>query len=228
MGSHQTTIFESTQLHCTIMCTCIPTSRSLPLTVNVRQWRRRYLGTKSGYSDRLHDAHTYGGDTVQQSSLTMRKRILWSDTRCPPTMSVITNHNDCVCYIKQDALFLIDTTEVDPGRANTISGNSVTNTYDATNADGRPAYLQRLNLCWAWWLSEALQLLHQTPNTNSRVLPVVNYQATRKRAKLQLILQYYVYRKPFSISRWQSGVPMNSTGGPKIPRLLDLETVYTS
>jgi len=39
----------------------------------------------------------------------------------------------------------IDTTEVDPGRANTISANSVPNTYDATNADGRLADLLGYN-----------------------------------------------------------------------------------
>jgi len=31
----------------------------------------------------------------------------------------------------------------------------------------------------------------------------------------------------FSLSRWQPGVPMNSTGGSQIPRLLDLEAIYT-
>jgi hypothetical protein len=34
----------------------------------------------------------------------------------------------------------------DSGRANTIPANSVTNTYDATNADGRHADLQKKRL----------------------------------------------------------------------------------
>ena len=96
---------------------------------------------------------------------------------------------------------------VDSGRANTNPArfNSVTNTYNATNADA----------------------LYPTPSSDSEVLPVVNYQATWKRANSQLILRYYVDRQPFSVSRWQSGVPMTSTGGPQTPRLLDLEAIYT-
>jgi len=115
-----------------------------------------------------------------------------------------------------------------PFQANTISANSVTGTYDATNADARLADLQRLQLCWARWLSEARRMLHPTPNTDSEVLPVVNYQVTWKRANSQLILRYYVDRQPFSLSRWQSGVPMTSIGGPQIPRLLDLEAIHTT
>ena len=33
------------------MCTCIPISQSLPLTVNVRLWRRGFLRTNSAYRD---------------------------------------------------------------------------------------------------------------------------------------------------------------------------------
>jgi hypothetical protein len=72
----------------------------------------------------------------------------------------------------------IDTTKVNSGRENTISANSVTNTYDATNSDA----------------------LHPTPNSDSEHLPVVNhYQTTKKRANSQLILRYYVDRQLFSL-----------------------------
>jgi len=151
--------------------------------------------------------YTYGGDAIRRSSLTMRMRILWSDTRCPPTISANTHRNARVCYIEQDACYSIDTAKVDPGRANTISANSVTNTYDATNSDA----------------------LHPTPSSDPELLPVVNnYQATRKRANSQLILRYYVDCQPFSPLRWQSGVPMTRTGGPLIPWLLDLEVIFTT
>jgi len=92
-----------------------------------------------------------------------------------------------------------------------------------------PTYLPRPQLCWARWLSEALQMLHPTPSGDSELLPVMyNYQATRKRANSQLILRYYVDRQLFSLWRWQPGVPMTSAGGPQIPRLLDLEAIYTT
>jgi len=143
----------------------------------------------------------------RRTSLTMRMKILRSDTRCPPKILANTYRNDRVCYIEQDAFLQINSTEVDSGRANTIAANSITNTYAATNSDA----------------------LHPTPNGDSEHPPVVNhYQATRKRPNSQLFLRYYVNRQPFSLSRWQSGVPMISTGGPQIPRILDLEAVYTS
>jgi hypothetical protein len=78
-------------------------------------------------------------------------------------ISVNTHRNDRVSYKEEDAFLQIDTTEFDPGRANS-----------------------------------------------------------------QLILRYYVDRQLFSLSRWQPGVPMISNGGPQIPRLLDLEAIYTS
>jgi len=65
--SHQTTIFQSIRLHCTIMCTAIPISRSLPLTVNVRLWRRGFLSIKSGYRDQLYNESTPGGDAIRRS-----------------------------------------------------------------------------------------------------------------------------------------------------------------
>ena len=49
--SHQMTIFESTRLQWTIMCTRIPIFRSLPLTVNVPLCRRGYLRTNSASWD---------------------------------------------------------------------------------------------------------------------------------------------------------------------------------
>jgi hypothetical protein len=78
-------------------------------------------------------------------------------------ISANTHRNDRVSYKEEDAFLQIDTTEVDPGRANS-----------------------------------------------------------------QLILRYYVDRQLFSPLRRQPGVPMTSTGGPQIPRLLDLEAIYTT
>jgi len=129
-----------------------------------------------------------------RSSLTMRMRILWSDTRCPPTIAANTHRNDRVCCIEQDGCHSIDTAKLNSGRANTdpVRFNLVTDTYDATNADCWRPYLPRLQLCWARWLSEALRTLHPTPDSNSEVLPVVNYQVTWKRANFQLILRYYI------------------------------------
>jgi len=84
----------------------------------------------------------------------------------------------------------IDTTEVDSGRANTIPArfNSVRNTYDGMNAEGR-------SKGWAQRLSKALRILHPTPNNDSELLSVANNEhATRKRANSQFILRYYVDR----------------------------------
>jgi len=107
---------------------------------------------------------TYVWEAIRRRSwLTMRMKILLSDTRCPSTISANTHRNDRVSYKEEDAFLQIHTTEVDPGRANS-----------------------------------------------------------------QLILRYYIDHQPFSLSRWQSGVPMILTGGPQIPRLLDLEAIYTS
>jgi hypothetical protein len=61
--SHQTTIFESTWLDCTIMCTCIPISRRLHPMVKVRLRRSGFLRTKSANRDQLY----------RQSSLTEEK-----------------------------------------------------------------------------------------------------------------------------------------------------------
>jgi len=50
-----------------------------------------------------------------------------------------TYRNDRVCDIEQDAVILINTTEIDPGPSSeSIPARliSVTNTNDATNADG--------------------------------------------------------------------------------------------
>jgi len=182
-------------------------TRSLPLTIKMRQRRWGSLRTKSGYRDQLHDESSPGGAAIRRSSLTMRTKILWSDTRCPPTISTNSHRNDRICYIEQDAFLQIDTTEVDSGQANTNPArfNSVTNTYNATNSDA----------------------LHPTTSSDPEVLPAMNkYQATKKCANSSLILRYYVDRQPFSLSRWQPGVPMTSTGGPQTPRHLDLEAIY--
>ena len=204
-------------------------TRSLLLWIAVRLRRRGFLRTKSSYRDQLHNESSLRGDAIRRSSLTMRIRILWSDTRCPPTISANTYRNDHVCYIEQEANLPIYTTEVNPGRANTISANSVTNTYNATNVDGPLADPQILQLCWPWWLSEARWKRHLTSSSDLELLPDVNnYQATMNRAILEVILRYYVDRYPFSVSRWQSGVPITSTGGQQIARLLNLEAVHTS
>jgi len=101
----------------------------------------------------------------------------------------------------------IDTTKVNPSRANTIFANSVRNTYNAKNTDA----------------------LHPTPSSDSEVLPVVNNnQATRKQANLQLILRNYVVLRPISLSQWPSGVPMSSTEGPLIPRQVTSSRGYLS
>ena len=165
------------------------------------------------------------GDAIRRSSLTMRMKILWSDTRCPPTISANTYRNDCICYIEQDAFVPIDSIEVDSGRANTISANSVTNTYDATNADVRCKGYNYAELdecrkhCWCCTRHRvAIRNHYQSRTTIKRPgnVPIPNWSCGT------------TLTASFSLLRWQPGVPMNSTGGPQIPRLLDLEAVYTS
>lgn len=76
-------------------------------------------------------------DAIQRRSLVIRKKILWSDTRCQLTISANTYSHDHVCNIEPEAFRAIDSTEVDWGRANGIWANLVTNPCNTTNADRR-------------------------------------------------------------------------------------------
>jgi len=103
--SHQTSIFESTRLHCTIMCTCISISRWLPLTVHVRLRRKGCWKTDSAYRD----------------NYTMKVNLR---RRSYPTAKLTYDENDDIVIVYSMSIY--DSGEYplqwpcDSGRANTI------------------------------------------------------------------------------------------------------------